>query len=107
MERIFLIRETSNNQIEQDLENTEDAIDCRNQAIITFFLQSMQHVILHYDGLVGLSILTVFHGIFQFINLIAIFSKIDGFTLRKELIIDLSNLTKWIKELFSGEIQTS
>ena len=68
MKRIFLITGTSNNRIEQDLENTEDAIKCLNQTIRAFLLQSMQHVVLHRNGLIGLSILAIFSAI-TFFNL--------------------------------------
>ena len=42
---------------------------------------------------------------FQFIKLITVFDRIDGFILRNSF--HLSNLIKWMKELSSGEVQTS
>lgn len=53
----------------------------------------MQHAVLHCRDakrhLVGLSILAAFrYGYFQFIKLIVVFDRIDGFTLRKKLIVD-------------------
>lgn len=42
---------------------------------------------------------------FQFIKLITVFGRIDGFILRNSF--HLSNLIKWMKELSSGEVQAS
>lgn len=58
MKRIFLMTGTSNSQIKQDLENTENAIECSNQA---FLLQLMQYTVLHcHDEKQRPPILTVF-----------------------------------------------
>lgn len=61
MKRIVLIIGIGNNPIKQDLGNTEDTIECPNQIVEAFLLQSIKHAVLHYcDGLVSSPILVVF-----------------------------------------------
>ena len=60
-EKNFLITGTSNNRIEQDLKSTEDTIECPNQTVTAFLLQSMQYTVLHcHNGFFDLPILTIF-----------------------------------------------
>ena len=40
------MRETSNNQMEQDLGSTEDGVERPNQTVIVFVLRQTQHAVL-------------------------------------------------------------
>ena len=60
IDRIFLITETNNNRIEQDLGNTEDAIKSLNQSVTAFFLVNATCGFAHRDGLIDSPIFAVF-----------------------------------------------
>ena len=100
----FLITGTNNSQIERDLERREDAIEYSNQIPIKQLFSYNQCNVRFCIIVIASSVrhfwLFFCYSVFQFIKLIAIFSKIDGFTLRKKLIVNLSNPTN--KRTFFG-----
>ncbi|PBC25079.1 feminizer [Apis cerana cerana] len=97
---------------EREQKSTEHAVH-PNQTVIAFFLQPIQYTALHcYNEkrcLIDSPILAVFllwRLSISIIKLIAIFCKIYGFTLKKELVIDYT-FSVPPNGLSSGEVQAS
>ena len=82
----FIIERIFNNiRIDQDLGYIEDAIERPNQTVflsvnIRFYIVMMTSSVRQFSFF--------YYGVFQFIKLIAMFSKINDFTLRKKFIVN-------------------
>ena len=108
----LLMTETSNSRIQRYLGNTEDAIERPNQTTLQLFFYNQCNMRFYIIAMKNNASSVrkfwpfFYYGDFQFIKLIAIFSKIDGFLEKgAHSRLYLSNPTKWIKKFSSGKIQ--